>query len=94
MAVTVQSFRARWGKPFDLASDELVGLVLAQAARRMNARIWGDQYDDGVLLLAAHLIVIDRGGQFARMATKGGSSSYIEEWEAMRDSLLIGDRVI
>jgi hypothetical protein len=42
---------------------------LERAARRMNADYWGDLYDDGHLMLTAHLLAQTVGG------TNGGGAS-------------------
>lgn len=67
---------------------------LVLATRAVNADVWGDQAEDAIMLLAAHRVSINPGGQFARYASKDGSSTYLKEYERMQSNLLIGDRVV
>jgi hypothetical protein len=94
VAVSVASFRARWGTTFAAASDELIAEVLADAARQMNPLVWGAHFDPGIKQLAAHLLAVSPGGQFARLVSKDGATTFLTEFNRMRAQLLIGDRVI
>lgn len=71
MANTVASFRARFPE-FALADfpDAAVLAALVEAATQMNADVWRSKYDQGQLLLAAHILATD-GDTFG--GTSGGA---------------------
>jgi hypothetical protein len=101
VAVTYEAFLARYphfkpgGNAQQQAATQLtIEKELALAAREVNLNVWGDHADNAIMLLAAHRVSINPGGQFARYASKDGSSNYLKEYERMLDQLLIGDRVI
>jgi hypothetical protein len=93
MAVTAEQFLERWPH-FSKAPAAAVTAAIAAAAVRVNADVFGDKTDEAVQQLAAHLLCIDPGGQFARMVSQEGKTTYGREWEAMRGEVLYGDRVI
>lgn len=93
MAVTYASFLVRF-KEFEKAEQPLVEAEIALVTQQINSSVWGEQTDDAVGLLVAHRIAKRPGGQFARLLNKAGSTFYLEEYERMRDQILIGDRVV
>lgn len=93
MAVTIERFLARWPH-FAEAPDAAVQEALDAAHKRVSATYWGDRRDEGIMLLAAHTIAIDPGGQFARMVAKDGTTTYGNAYEKAADEILIPDRVI
>lgn len=92
MAVTAASFLERFPH-FTAAGNTLIEAELTQARLHVNAKLWGEQTDDGVMQLTAHRIAKNPGGQFARLINKDGSTNYLAEFERMEKRLLVGDRV-
>lgn len=89
MAYTLASFIVDYPE-FEEADAALVEGKLAMATRRVDAVAWGDQFDDGVGLLAAHLLAISPFGQMARMSATDGTSTYLKSYEAARDEVTFG----
>lgn len=78
---------------FGDADADLVEAKIASAALRVGVTVWGDQYADGVMHLAAHMLAISPYGQQARLAAKDGSSTYLVEYERMRQAVTFGYRL-
>lgn len=93
MAVSESRFLARWPHFNEVAMDTL-SEALAAARLRVNEGIYGDKTDEAVMQLTAHLICIDPAGQFARLVSKEGTTTYMKEVERMRCEVVFGDRVI
>ena len=68
MAHTAATFKARYTPTFDATSDAKVTLVLAEATRRTDLRVFGDRFDEAVALRTAHILSLDPGGQMARLS--------------------------
>lgn len=98
MAVAYQTFIDRWPQ-FYVTSQTLaqnqsrIEREITLAAREVNLEIWGDHAQNAIMLLAAHQLVMAPGGQFARLASKDGSSTYRAEYDRLESRLLIGERV-
>lgn len=61
---------------FNTAPDVLVQSRLDQAELQIETSVWGNRAGEGQAYLAAHLIATAPGGQFARMLSKTGESTY------------------
>lgn len=72
MGWTVATFKARWAE-FEPTPEATVQAVLNEAARQLDARLFGDRFDDAVGLLAAHKLSISPRGQTGRKE-KGAST--------------------
>ncbi len=60
MTLTVDTFREMFPEFSDdsVFSDTLVSAKITQAERYVIADLWGDDYDYGVALVTAHLVVL------------------------------------
>jgi len=83
VAVTLSSFRTEYPE-FAPTADALVSAKIAAATRRCSATVFGDSYDDAVMLLTAHLLSSAPGGQQGRLE-KGdeGDTTYLAEWKRL-----------
>ncbi len=87
MAWTPTTFRARWPE-YGPTSDALITSAITDAGVRVDARLFGDETDAAVGLLAAHLLAISpQGAGMNRMATgdkaddQDGDSTYNAEFK-------------
>jgi hypothetical protein len=92
MAVDSALFKIRF-PALVTVPDATVDAHLDAARLRTPARVWEDLQDEGVLYLAAHLIVIDPNGIKARLADKSGRSVYLTERERLERTISSGFRV-
>lgn len=70
-----QTFRGLFPE-FDTAPDILAQSRLDQAQVQIDTRIWGTRAGEGQAYLAAHLLAISPGGQFARMVSQKGDTTF------------------
>lgn len=61
---------------FNTAPDQLVQSRLDQAELQIDPAVWGDRAGEGQAYLAAHLLALAPGGQFARLVSKTGETTY------------------
>lgn len=81
MAVTLTSLRARYPE-FTDAPDALLTACITQAGNELSETSWGDNYDEGVLLLAC--IKAESSNHAHEMqAEEGGESSYMKEFKRL-----------
>lgn len=76
------------------APDDLISAKLAQANARTPSVIWLTNTDQGVGLLAAHLISTSPWGQQARLAAADGSTTYSRERERLERLIGAGGAVL
>lgn len=81
MAVTLTSLRARFPE-FTDAPDALLTACIAQAENEVNETVWGDNYDEGVLLLACSKATLSTQAHELQ-AEEGGESSYMIEFKRL-----------
>ncbi len=94
MAATYQGFVDRFAEFNELEiSPESIELEIAAAGRRLNVDAWGEQWDDGVLLLAAHLVATKHRVKCCKLISADDSTSYLAEYLRMREAIISGDRV-
>lgn len=67
---------------------------IAGASLRLNAESWGEQQVEGILYLAAHRIVDAHRVKCCKLINKDNSTSYLQEYERMREAIISGDRVL
>lgn len=82
MTWTPTTFRARWPE-FDGVADNVVSAALADAARGVDARLFGTRTDLAVGLRAAHLLAISPYGQQARLESDKSDTTYRAEYLRM-----------
>lgn len=68
---------------FNTAPDVLVQSRLDQAAIRIDTRVWGQRAGEGQAYLAAHLLCLAPGGQFSRLLSDKGKSTYGTQYDEM-----------
>lgn len=79
MAWTASTFKSRWPE-FAPTADAQVDAVLVAAARRCDARVFGDDTDEAVGFYAAHLLATSPQGQQARLESDKADTTYRAEW--------------
>jgi hypothetical protein len=62
MSVTASDIRDLPSGEFSSLTDAVINRFLAEAGREVNASVWGDRYDDGILYLTAHLLAFAKKG--------------------------------
>lgn len=94
MAATYHGFidRFREFDALEIAQAD-IELAIAAASRRVNLEVWGEQWDDAVLLLAAHMVVNTHRVQCCKLINKDNSTGYLTDYTLMRESIISGDRV-
>ena len=88
MTVTAASLKARY-EEFAPVGDPAVTLAIGEATRRTDARVFGDRFDDAVMLRACDLMSTGAFGQQARVDPKAatGPTTY-----AIQLATLVGER--
>ncbi len=77
------------------ANPAFVEEMLLEAARSIDATVWGEKAEDGHRLLTAHLITIDPRGRDPRVETQGRTSTtYGERYQDMRRSVGTAYRLV
>lgn len=95
MPITFIQFIGVKGFPeFSDAGQALVEAKLAEAERNIDIEVWGDQAEDGVCYLAAHLICTSPSGVMARLVSKDGSTTYLKRFKQMSMEVSSGYRVV
>lgn len=82
MAWTASTFKTAYPE-FEALADALVEAKLAEATRRLDARVFGARADDAVGLQAAHLLALSPFGQHARLESDKGDTTYRQELQRM-----------
>jgi len=92
VAVSVEGFKARF-REFEKATDTMVSKALSEAARNVDADVFGDSTDDAVEWQAAHLLALSPWGRSAKLDAKDGGSRYLTRFLALARSHTPGFRV-
>lgn len=87
MAVTVHTFQLAYPE-FRDTSYSLVQQKLDQARGRLNEAVFSDRWDEGVQLLAAHLLSISPQGEKSRFKT--GQTQYNRELTQLKKVVTVG----
>lgn len=66
MAVSVEQFRQEFPE-FVNASEGLLAGKIADATAMLNAAAFGQTHDHAIKYMAAHLVALAPGGEFARL---------------------------
>jgi len=76
--MTADEFVLRHGE-FSETEDELVELALADATRQTDAEVFGENTEEAIGWLAAHLLISGPNGRNVREALgKNGQSTYLD----------------
>lgn len=80
MTVTAATLKARH-EEFAPIGDSVVSAAIAEATRRTDARVFGDRYDDAIMLRACDLIASGAFGVPARAEPKdnAGPTRYAQQ---------------
>jgi hypothetical protein len=92
VAVTAADIKSEFAEFSDL-DDALIDPKIADAVQRVSSDTWGDLTDHGVKYLACHLIAISPLGEQAKLFTKTGETTYLQEYNAVKASLATQCRV-
>lgn len=93
MAVTAAQFKAEFAE-FEGAPNALVQAKLDLALRRTPADVWGDQQDDGIKYLAAHLLALSpKGRELKLIVNRDGETTYGNQRREMENIVSCGFRV-
>ena len=82
MAYTATTFKAAYTE-FANVADARVTLELANATRRCNATVFGDDFDAAVALLTAHLLSLSPFGQRGTQDETANTTRYWDEWKRL-----------
>lgn len=100
MAWTVDTFVAAYPE-FAEERRDTVTAKLAEAVRRVNATVWGAMQDDGVALLAAHLLEMNArpyrdadGNWHTTLVRPDGQTQYLQEFKRIERLVGLAHRVI
>lgn len=80
--MTLFEFRVQYPE-FVSAPDPYVQAFLDRAALRVDRGIWGTIADEGHGLLTAHLMVTSPNGQYSRLQTDKGKSTYQDAFDRL-----------
>lgn len=61
---------------FRSTGDSHITLHLAEAAKGVDAELFGETYEQAVFYRTAHMLALSPQGQAAKMSAKDGSTSY------------------
>ena len=64
------------------------------ASRQVNSVVWGEKADDGIKLLAAHMLAMAPRGEQARLKAENRNTIYGEQYETLVHQVAFGYRVI
>jgi len=82
--VTADEFIAQ--RPEFRNAGAIIGPTITDAARRIDANVFGDNTENAISLLTAHLLCISPYGRTMKLATveDDGSTIYLKEYERLR----------
>lgn len=89
----ITAFRVKYPEFASASDDTFIQVFLDAAADRIDSDYWGKYYDQAHGLLAAHLLAIAPNGQFARLQSKDGNTTYNADFEKLRQEVTFADRV-
>lgn len=93
MAVTVLQFKAEFPE-FDNTENAVIQSRLSMASRQINATVWGAKTNDGIKMLAAHLIALAPLGEQAKLRHENRGTIYGDQYEALKAQVAYGFRVV
>lgn len=93
MAVSVLQFKAEFPE-FANTENALIQSRLTMATARVNSTVWGSRQNDGIKMLAAHLIALSPLGEQAKLKHENRGTIYGDQFEAMKSEVAFGFRVV
>ena len=98
MAVTLTTFRARYPEfdpsTPDAALDALIQACINDAEEMVDRSLYGTKADMAVKAYAAHLVATNPLGEYARLVSDDGRTTYLTHYESARKTVGAGCRVI
>lgn len=92
MAVSVQNFKDAF-EEYRKTDEATVAAKIRFARQRIDAGVWGDKYDQGVMYLAAHLLAVAPAGQNTKLKPENAAKTvYWQEYERIRNTVVYGIR--
>ncbi len=89
----LSAFRIKFPE-FESAGDPFVQAFLDTAEARVDADVWGAITDEGHGLLTAHLLALAPNGQFSRLQSAKGETTYGTEHKRLEKLVACGIRTI
>ena len=89
MAVTLAKFRNAYST-FRKTDDGEVLAKIRLAQFEVNAGVWGDRADAGVMLMTAHMLSMDAAGQNAKLVPKDGRTTYLKMFDRTKRAVTSG----
>ena len=89
MPVTAQRFLKAFPE-FQETERQLIEQKIALATLRTDETAWGDLYDEGIMMLTAHLISVSPKGEKARLHKYSEQTIYWVELNRMRREVTVG----
>lgn len=75
---------------FKNTAVELIDKKIQSATKRINATVWADLTNDGIMVLAAHLLSVAPEGEQSRLKKENRVTTYQLEWERMKREVTLG----
>lgn len=92
MAVTADSFRNAFSE-FRKTDAEEINAKLRFARLEVNASIWGNRADTGVMYMTAHLLALAPAGQNAKLKPENaGKTVYLQHFDRIKRAVTFGFR--
>lgn len=93
-APSYETFLARFAgfKTFESLNREAIEQDIAAASIQLNEPSWGAQYTEGVLQLAAHLVVMNNRAHCCK-TIKDADTLFLANYERMAERIISADRV-
>jgi len=89
MAVNVQRFRKAYTE-FRETEPDVIRQKINLATARTSSDAFGDDVDEAIMLLAAHLIAISPHGEKVRLQKDPTKTIYMQELKRMRREATMG----
>lgn len=89
MTVTAQRFLKAFPE-FKETELQLINQKIALATLRTNETVWDDLYEDGIMMLTAHLLSVSPMGEKSRMVKDDRDTMYWRELTRMRREVTAG----
>lgn len=75
----IPTFKARFPE-FSRLPDPTIKDAIARGTARTNSTVMGDQTDEAIGYMAAHLLALSPYGQQARLSEPGKMTTYYQHW--------------
>jgi hypothetical protein len=78
---------------FGATDHKLIAMALAEAKHELNAKLWGELYDTGLMFLAADKLAMSPMGEPVRLEGSANQTTYRLEFERLCRLISMGARV-